>query len=356
MQATTFQRTPVLPANSLKPGSTHVVLREITQQAIAMDNANNVFGLILLLGLMTQEEATDMYIRDYGGTREDVPATALTFNRLTCPARPVRPDDGATQGQMTTHHQALGEYTNLKAAYDAQMALVASVKRDLAAALPPDRQQILIAALPRNLQTLGLANALTMPQLMDEIRDVTKDDADSLAATMLKVNPTHTAGANPAPAIALIMTGITELNASAYTSPNMADQFGFVMTTFKSDLVLFAAMTTYLQAHPIPDRILQALVKVVQAAYDSAQTIGRHTTGQFGYAAAATALQKRPAAPPTGLPTRPHPLAGQPRPYCWTHGYCAHDSAACKTKAAGHQLTATGANKLGGSVTGNPTF
>ena len=258
---------------------------------------------------------------------------------------------------MTTFSQALGEYTNLKAAYDAQVALLAHLKKDLAAAFPIDRQVMLIAALPSHLQTLGLAHALTIAQIMDEIKDVTKDDADSLAATKLKVHPSHLAGANPADALASIAVGITELNASPYTAPNMSDQISFITNAFGSDPVIYAAMTTYLQATAIgPGRTLLAFSKVVQAAYDSAQVIGRHTTGQFGYAAAATALQKRHAAPPTGLPTRPHPRAGQPRPYCWTHGYCAHDSAACNTKAAGHQLTATGANKLGGSVTGNPTF
>ena len=35
--------------------------------------------------------------------------------------------------------------------------------------------------------------------------------------------------------------------------------------------------------------------------------------------------------------------------YCWTHGGCAHDSSACKDKAAGHQDTATFSNRMGGS-------
>ena len=35
--------------------------------------------------------------------------------------------------------------------------------------------------------------------------------------------------------------------------------------------------------------------------------------------------------------------------YCWTHGGCAHGSAACKDKAPGHKNEATFENKMGGS-------
>lgn len=37
-------------------------------------------------------------------------------------------------------------------------------------------------------------------------------------------------------------------------------------------------------------------------------------------------------------------------PYCWTHGVCGHSSADCRSKAPGHQNTATERNKIGGST------
>ena len=36
--------------------------------------------------------------------------------------------------------------------------------------------------------------------------------------------------------------------------------------------------------------------------------------------------------------------------YCWSHGACAHTSAQCKSKKAGHKDDATFLNKLGGST------
>ena len=36
--------------------------------------------------------------------------------------------------------------------------------------------------------------------------------------------------------------------------------------------------------------------------------------------------------------------------YCWSHGACAHPSAACNSKRPGHQDTATFNNKMGGSI------
>ena len=39
----------------------------------------------------------------------------------------------------------------------------------------------------------------------------------------------------------------------------------------------------------------------------------------------------------------------QPRQYCWTHGWCAHNGTQCQAKAMGHQPTATLENRLGGS-------
>ena len=36
--------------------------------------------------------------------------------------------------------------------------------------------------------------------------------------------------------------------------------------------------------------------------------------------------------------------------YCWSHGACAHTSAQCKSKKAGHKDNATFLNKLGGST------
>ncbi len=41
-----------------------------------------------------------------------------------------------------------------------------------------------------------------------------------------------------------------------------------------------------------------------------------------------------------------------PRTYCWTHGACAHGSAACHSPATGHQTTATFQNMMGGSTRG----
>ena len=40
----------------------------------------------------------------------------------------------------------------------------------------------------------------------------------------------------------------------------------------------------------------------------------------------------------------------QPRKYCWTHGWCAHSSMDCKSKAEGHKDEATVENKMGGST------
>jgi hypothetical protein len=39
-----------------------------------------------------------------------------------------------------------------------------------------------------------------------------------------------------------------------------------------------------------------------------------------------------------------------PRLYCWSHGACAHSSAACNTPSPGHQTTATFQNMQGGST------
>jgi hypothetical protein len=39
-----------------------------------------------------------------------------------------------------------------------------------------------------------------------------------------------------------------------------------------------------------------------------------------------------------------------PREYCWTHGWCAHNSAACQNQSTGHQVTATVTNMQGGST------
>ena len=36
--------------------------------------------------------------------------------------------------------------------------------------------------------------------------------------------------------------------------------------------------------------------------------------------------------------------------YCWTHGACAHESAACNHKKPGHKNDATFTNKMGGST------
>ena len=36
------------------------------------------------------------------------------------------------------------------------------------------------------------------------------------------------------------------------------------------------------------------------------------------------------------------------RKYCWTHGWCAHSGAECKSKAEGHKDEATLQNKMGG--------
>ena len=41
-----------------------------------------------------------------------------------------------------------------------------------------------------------------------------------------------------------------------------------------------------------------------------------------------------------------------PRKYCWSHGSCAHDGAACNTTQPGHKTAATFANMQGGSTSG----
>ena len=66
------------------------------------------------------------------------------------------------------------------------------------------------------------------------------------------------------------------------------------------------------------------------------------------------ALAKRSAPAETpGTPGAPCPSGKlTPGNYCWTHGHqCSkiHTSAACGTKAPGHQVTATAYNTMGGS-------
>ena len=42
----------------------------------------------------------------------------------------------------------------------------------------------------------------------------------------------------------------------------------------------------------------------------------------------------------------------QPKSYCWTHGMCGHNSAACQTLVPGHQRNATLDNRMGGNNRG----
>ena len=53
-----------------------------------------------------------------------------------------------------------------------------------------------------------------------------------------------------------------------------------------------------------------------------------------------------PPAPPDGLQRR----TPGPRQNCWSHGWCAHNSAACNNQSPGHQVTATVTNMQGGST------
>ena len=57
-----------------------------------------------------------------------------------------------------------------------------------------------------------------------------------------------------------------------------------------------------------------------------------------------------PATPPAAPPEGRQRCTLGPQQYCWSHGWCAHNSAACNNQSPGHQVTATVTNMQGGST------
>ena len=350
-----LQTTSLLEPHSILPGTRTQTVAAINAAGLQLDTENNHFGIVLFIKSMTPGEVMAKWTRDHpDGT--PAPPRVLTFLTLAHPGeKPVRLD-GASQLQATVHAQNIAEYNAAKAAYDLQAKVLSKAKGDITNALPKSLQTTLLSSVESSLQAQGLVNALTMDQLYAAVLLATKGTAASELNRESMFSPSHNSGEDPEAAIASMAQAIVDFNESTLiTAKNVADQVKAVVNVFGRDLVLRTAMTSFIERTPLGEgRTFKAITEIVQAAYAATLVVGKHTTGQLGYANAALAPPQPPARGAGGQQPRPPP--GTLRPYCYTHGNCGHTSADCRNPTAGHQISATAANKMGGSTNGSPTY
>lgn len=356
--------------------------------AMTVATGANVNGCLLLVG-GTRDQSRAMFARKHPDILPaDYPPSVDQFHYLPTPTPPTIPGAPHTAITLAVLGQANTKFDQDTIRKEQQTAALITLKSDIFHALPPSRQEsflnMMIAA-----GNVGGAPEASFSEIMNEVIAATKPDDASTRATKALLRPVYVTETDPRTVNNQIASAINILGQATGTKLNADAEMEVANDTFGRCPIMDDEINLYYK--DVQDenmRNFKDLAPRLQAAYERRAKMGKSSRIALGYGASAThasalqaavspaqwtaimtilnvtpagtanaAMAPSPALPPSvPRPRPPHPLAGQPRPYCWTHGYCGHIGAICNTRAAGHQPAATGTNKMGGSVLGKPTY
>jgi hypothetical protein len=378
------------------------------------DSENNPYGIGMIQSIFTRDQTLAAWtaISSPGAIP---PADLYETVTLTLPAplAPLADDATLTQAAGTLYKIRREAHTRGTADYHKQQAVHNFVKAHLFDSLPETAQEDLIAAAGEHTRNIG-GGAFSLQTLSAAMSKCTAlDQAAKLELYRTLDCVVHTSGDNPAAIINTMRTVFRTLESTAASTVNTDTQVSRVTGVFCNDVVMHKAMQTYL-ATTIDDdsATFNGLAKALLQAYKVAQKMpaAAATSKQMGFVANATAAPPAPSqttldtilqliltqqqqyqagianaalgvrSPTKGgqsrgaggrqqpqgrgqgaglgggqhfppVPAHPH-APGDPKPYCWSHGFCTHFGDGCYYPYAGHDKTATFSDNRGGSQRG----